>query len=209
MAYGSLKIDTLIYDNSGSDVSLSVSGIPSASAINAKAPLASPTFTGTVTIPSGASIAGYAPLASPTFTGTVTIPSGASIAGYATTASLSNHAKTDQAQIFTKAQRGSIIALSSTSGTATADFALGNHFAITLSEATTFANPSNLVAGQSGVIVITQSSGSLYSLSWGSSWKFAGGTAPDATQTASAVDTLAYFVESSTRITARLLADVK
>ena len=45
MAYGSLKIDTLIYDNSGSDVSLSVSGIPSASAINAKAPLASPTFT--------------------------------------------------------------------------------------------------------------------------------------------------------------------
>jgi hypothetical protein len=38
------------------------------------APLASPTFTGTVTIPAGASIAGYAPLASPTFTGTVTAP---------------------------------------------------------------------------------------------------------------------------------------
>lgn len=37
-----------------------------------KAPLASPTFTGTVTIPTGASIAGFAPLASPTFTGTVT-----------------------------------------------------------------------------------------------------------------------------------------
>jgi hypothetical protein len=35
-----------------------------------RAPLASPTFTGTVTIPSGASISGYAPLASPTFTGT-------------------------------------------------------------------------------------------------------------------------------------------
>ena len=30
----------------------------------AKAPIASPTFTGTVTIPSGASIAGFAPLAS-------------------------------------------------------------------------------------------------------------------------------------------------
>ena len=36
-----------------------------------KANLASPTFTGTVTIPSGASISGFAPLASPTFTGTV------------------------------------------------------------------------------------------------------------------------------------------
>jgi hypothetical protein len=48
------------------------------------APIASPTFTGTVTIPSGASISGYltsatasttyAPIASPTFTGTVTAP---------------------------------------------------------------------------------------------------------------------------------------
>ena len=73
MAYGSVKIDTLIYDNSGSDVSLSVSGIPSASAINAKAALASPTFTGTVTIPSGANIAGYATTAS--------------LSSYATTAS--------------------------------------------------------------------------------------------------------------------------
>src|SRR5215467_917148 len=38
------------------------------------APIASPTFTGTVTIPAGALITGYALLASPTFTGTVTIP---------------------------------------------------------------------------------------------------------------------------------------
>jgi len=38
------------------------------------APLASPTFTGTVTIPAGASISGYAPLASPTFTGTPAVP---------------------------------------------------------------------------------------------------------------------------------------
>jgi hypothetical protein len=39
-----------------------------------KAPLASPTFTGTVIIPAGASISGFATLASPTFTGTVTLP---------------------------------------------------------------------------------------------------------------------------------------
>jgi hypothetical protein len=38
-------------------------------ALSGKAPLASPTFTGTVTIPSGASISGFALLASPTFTG--------------------------------------------------------------------------------------------------------------------------------------------
>jgi hypothetical protein len=40
-------------------------------ALGLKAPLANPTFTGTVTIPSGASISGYATLADPTFTGTV------------------------------------------------------------------------------------------------------------------------------------------
>ena len=51
------------------------------------ATLASPTFTGTVTIPAGASISGFAPLASPTFTGTVTIPAGASISGFAPLAS--------------------------------------------------------------------------------------------------------------------------
>ena len=48
MAYGSVKVDSLIYDNSGSDVTLSVSGIPSASDLNAKAPLANPTFTGDI-----------------------------------------------------------------------------------------------------------------------------------------------------------------
>ena len=76
--------------------------LTTATAATTYAPLASPTFTGTVTIPAGASISGYltsataaltyAPLASPTFTGTVTIPAGASISGYATTASLASYA---------------------------------------------------------------------------------------------------------------------
>jgi hypothetical protein len=41
---------------------------------NLKAPIASPTFTGTVTIPAGASISGFSLLASPTFTGTPAAP---------------------------------------------------------------------------------------------------------------------------------------
>ena len=41
MAYGTLKADSIVYDNSGSDVALTVSSIPSG---------ASPTFTGNVTI---------------------------------------------------------------------------------------------------------------------------------------------------------------
>jgi hypothetical protein len=54
MAYGKLKVDTITYDNSGSDVDVSVSALAGAGSV---APLASPTFTGTVTIPAGANIA--------------------------------------------------------------------------------------------------------------------------------------------------------
>ena len=46
--------------------------ITSSAAASTYAPLASPTFTGTVTIPAGAAIAGFAPLASPALTGTPT-----------------------------------------------------------------------------------------------------------------------------------------
>jgi len=78
MAYGKLKADTLVYDNSGSDVEVTISSLGN------KANLASPTFTGTVTIPTPTAgdnttkaastafvVAGFAPKASPTFTGTI------------------------------------------------------------------------------------------------------------------------------------------
>ena len=55
----------------GNDANLSTTLTTS---IGLKAPLASPTFTGTVTIPAGASISGFAPLASPALTGTPTAP---------------------------------------------------------------------------------------------------------------------------------------
>jgi hypothetical protein len=58
--------------------------------ITLKAPIESPTFTGTVTIPAGSDIVGYATLASPIFTGTVTIPAGADISGYATSLQLAS-----------------------------------------------------------------------------------------------------------------------
>jgi hypothetical protein len=48
-------------------------------ALDLKAPLASPTFTGTVTIPAGASISGFAPLASPALTDTPTAPTAAAL----------------------------------------------------------------------------------------------------------------------------------
>lgn len=51
MAYGSLKADSIIYDNSGSDVTVSVSALAGA---GSAAPLNNPTFTGTPAGPTAA-----------------------------------------------------------------------------------------------------------------------------------------------------------
>jgi hypothetical protein len=119
-----------------------------------------------------------------------------------------NNAVTNAVQSFTVAQRGSITALTD-GATITPDFAAANNYSVTLSGNRTLANPTNITAGQSGVIVITQDGTGSRTLAYGSYFKFAGGTAPTLTTTAAAVDVLAYYVESSTRITAKLIADVK
>jgi len=131
----------------------------------------------------------------------------ADIQGF-TSLSGANIAVLNSAQSFTAAQRGAISALTDGS-TITPDFAVANNFSVTLGGNRTLANPTNLTAGQSGVIVITQDGTGSRTLAYGSNFKFPGGTAPTLTTTASAVDVLAYYVESASRITARLVADVK
>ena len=82
MAYGKIKADAIIYDNSGSDVEKTIASLAAA------APTASPTFTGTVIVPTASAndnttkaastayvqteLGDYAPLASPALTGTAT-----------------------------------------------------------------------------------------------------------------------------------------
>lgn len=118
------------------------------------------------------------------------------------------NAVTNVAQSFTAAQRGAVVGLTD-GATITPDFALANNFSVTLGGNRTLANPTNLTAGQGGVIVLTQDATGSRTAAFGSYWKFPGGTAPTLTTTASAVDVLAYHVESASRITARLIADVK
>lgn len=111
------------------------------------------------------------------------------------------------AQSFSAAQRGAISAL--TDGTTiTANFALANNFSVTLGGNRTLANPSNLTAGQSGAIFITQDGTGSRTLAFGSYWDFSGGTAPTLTTTASAVDLLVYTVRSTTSIHAQLITNL-
>lgn len=113
-------------------------------------------------------------------------------------------AKTDVAQTFTAAQRGTISALTD-GATITPNFALANNFSVTLGGNRTLANPSNLTAGQSGAIWITQDGTGSRTLAYGSQWDFEGGTAPTLSTAANARDCLVYAVQSTTQITAVLL----
>ena len=148
-----------------------------------------------------ADVSAKANIASPTFTGTVTIPSGASIADIGSTIQAfdADTAKTDVAQTYTAAQRGTITTLTD-GATVTPDFAASNNYTLTLGGNRTIANPTNLTAGQSGSIFLVQDGTGSRTASWGSYWDFAGGTAPTLTTTASAVDRIDYVVRSSTSI---------
>lgn len=115
-----------------------------------------------------------------------------------------DNAVTGTAQTFTAAQRGTITTLTP-GATVTPDFAASNNFSLTLGQNTTIANPTNLVAGQSGSIFLVQGS-SAYTGSWGSYWDFASGTAP-VLSGASKVDRLDYIVRSATSIHAVFTAD--
>jgi len=111
-------------------------------------------------------------------------------------------------QSFTKAQRGTPVALTD-GATIAVDMSLGNNFSVTLAGNRTLGDPTNVTAGQSGVIVVTQDGTGSRTLAYGGSkYKFAGGTAPTLTTTAAAVDVLAYYCESATRITVTSLLNV-
>lgn len=109
---------------------------------------------------------------------------------------------------FSGAQIGSVTSLTSSSGSIAINLATNNNFSHTTSENSTLAAPSNPVAGQSGIIAITQG-GTARTLAYNTFYKFAGGTVPTLTATAGAVDLLAYYVESSSRATCQLIKDVK
>ena len=172
------------------------------------------TYTMTAPVITGGSITGITDLAvADGGTGASSFTSGALLKGAGTSPLTTATAGVDYAgmataQTFTAAQRGTVSALTDGS-TITPDFAAANNFSLTIGGNRTLANPTNLTAGQSGAIVITQDGTGSRTLAYGTYWKFAGGTAPTLTTTASAVDVLVYYVESSTRISAKLLSDVK
>lgn len=134
--------------------------------------------------------------------------SGTTIQELQTADTLSGYAQTGATNTFTGAQIGSISTLTD-GATITPNFALNNSFTVTLGGNRTLANPTNLVAGQSGVIIINQDGTGGRTLSYGTNYDFGGGTAPTLTTTANAQDMIAYFVVSTSRINCVFTGDLK
>ena len=103
-------------------------------------------------------------------------------------------------QTFTGGQVAGVSTLTSSSNSVAVNLALNNNFSLTMTENTTLANPSNMTAGQSGQILLTQASSASYSLAFGSYWVSASGTALAMSTTHSAVNLLSYYVADSTHI---------
>jgi hypothetical protein len=161
-------------------------------------------FSGTTTAPTPASGNSSNNVATTAFVGTtISGAIGTTIQPYDV-----DTAKLDVAQTFSAPQRGTVGALAD-GATITPDFGVANNFSVTLGGSRTLASPSNVIAGQSGVIVITQDATGNRTLTYGSNWKFAGGVDPTLTTTANAVDVLTYYAASSTVIIATVLRDAK
>jgi hypothetical protein len=137
---------------------------------------------------------------------TDTIPASGDWAVYAPSATQSSYFG---GRVTVKSSSNAEVSTLTDGATITPDLDDANNFSVTLGGNRILANPSNIVAGQSGVITITQDGTGSRTLSYGSYWMFEGGTAPTLTTTAAAVDVLVYYVESATRITTRLIADSK
>ena len=146
MAYGKIKADAIIYDNSGSDVEKTIASLATA------APTASPTFTGTVTVPTASAndnttkaastayvqteLGDYALLASPTFTGTPTVP------GYAT---LASPALTGTATAVNLTLSGNLIVNGTTTTVASTNTTIADNLLELNSGASSNANDSGII----------------------------------------------------------------
>ncbi len=83
----------------------------------------------------------------------------------------------------------------------------GCNAAVVLGGNRTLDNPSNVTVGQSGSIFIVQDGTGNRTLSFGSSFDFAGGTAPTLSTGANAVDRIDYVVRTTTSIHCNFVAN--
>ena len=109
----------------------------------------------------------------------------------------SNFASVSSQNIWTKAQAHAISTLAYAS-TITPDFSLSNIFSLTTAGNFTLANPTNVTAGTTYVIIVTQGGGN--TITWGSNFKFPPTQDTTLTSTAGKRDIISIIALTSTAL---------
>lgn len=107
--------------------------------------------------------------------------------------------ETTNGQTVTGGVRGNIVTIQDAANLAY-DMDDGVNATVTLGGNRTLDNPSNITVGQSGSIFIVQDGTGSRTLSYGSAFDFAGGTAPTLSTAANAVDRIDYVVRTTSSI---------
>jgi hypothetical protein len=155
-----------------------------------------------------------ASLASPTFTGTPSAPTptaGDNSTLLATTAFITGAIATAAQFLANTAQKflttdqvwaAAVPVTLTDAATVTPNFSNGIDFIWTLGAAgRTLANPTNIKAGQKGIIYLIQdATGGRTITTWGTQYKFSGGLKPTLSTAANAVDMLSYACKSTTEV---------
>jgi len=182
MAYGKLKADAVIYDNSGSDAEVSISTL--ASATN-KADINSPTFTGTPAAPTAAQGTNTTQIATTAFVNAEISADLTAAIGSTVQAFDADTTKNDVANTFSAAQTlnagltvdGPYKQAAEAVSALDIDLSTGNYFTKTINgnSTFTFSNPPASGTVGSFTLELTHTSGTV---SWPSSVKFPADTPP-------------------------------
>ena len=113
---------------------------------------------------------------------------------------------TNQLAVFGSAYQNVVTLIDAT--TITANLAQTNNFVVTLGGNRTMANATNIIAGQSGFVVVRQDGTGSRTLTFGTGWRFPGNTAPTLTTTASAVDLIVFTARDSANLVAQAILNV-
>lgn len=207
MAYGTVKVDNIIFDSGGSDQAATVSGLYRAttSGVTVSGTLGAATISGSTVTGTNAN---FTTVSGSTVTGTTANFTSGNFTTL-NTSSIPGFAVLSGTQTFSGGQRGAVNVVSYATGIAL-DFATSNNFQITLTGNTTLQNPTNVVSGQNGLVTIIQGS-SGNTMAFGANWNYPGGSGsiPSLTATSGAKDLLAYYSISATQIAYRLIQDIK
>lgn len=167
-------------------------------ALNLKANLAGPTFTGVPAAPTATAGTNTTQIATTAFVKEAVdaVPAGAALATASQARSTTN--TTNALGVKTTIDANAVV--SQTDGaTITIDFNGTINAVVTLGGNRTLGLPTNITAGRTGIILVKQDATGSRTLSYNAVWKFFGG-APTLSTAGNAVDMIAYYVEDTSNI---------